>query len=77
MPLYSFRCTECSAEFETLVSGSDTPLCQACGSPKLERLLSSPSSHKGKTKATFSRAKAQAAREGHLSNFSKSEIKGK
>jgi putative FmdB family regulatory protein len=42
MPLYEYQCRACSHGFETLVrSGDDQPACPACGSPDIERLLSS------------------------------------
>ncbi len=40
MPLFSFHCTGCDSEFETLVLGSDQPTCPDCGSAHLEKLLS-------------------------------------
>lgn len=74
MPLHSYRCTACENTFETLVRSSDTPACPACGSEALERQVSQVAPD-GKLKAVANRARAQAAREGHLSNFSKSELK--
>ena len=74
MPLYSFQCTACKAEFETLVRSSDTPVCPECGSDKLERTIGylAPA---GKIDGLLSAGRAQAAREGHFSNYSKSELK--
>jgi putative FmdB family regulatory protein len=42
MPLYEYRCGECAKEFEALVlpSFGNVPACPACGSSKLEQLLS-------------------------------------
>ena len=40
MPLFSYHCTGCDNEFETLVLGSDQPCCPECGSAELEKLLS-------------------------------------
>ena len=40
MPLYAYRCTDCSKEFETLVRSGDTPECPVCQSAHLERQLS-------------------------------------
>ncbi|RIK78200.1 MAG: zinc ribbon domain-containing protein [Planctomycetota bacterium] len=45
MPLYEYTCTKCRDEFELLVRGSETPVCPACGSDRLERLLSVPAAH--------------------------------
>ena len=42
MPLYDFVCNACGHQFETLVRSGDTPACAACGSVKLERMLSLP-----------------------------------
>ncbi|CCG41873.1 FmdB family zinc ribbon protein [Magnetospirillum molischianum] len=76
MPIFSFRCTKCSEEFETLVMGSESPTCPACSSSALERLVSAPSVG-GKTEAALGRVRQQAAREGHFSNYSRSELKGR
>jgi len=40
MPLFSYHCTQCDTEFETLVTGSSQPGCPECGSVTLEKLLS-------------------------------------
>lgn len=74
MPLYSYRCTACDDCFETLVRSTDTPACPACGSDRLERLVSLTAAE-SKLKGVVQRARAQAAREGHFSNYSKSEMK--
>lgn len=74
MPLYTYRCTGCDAAFETLVRSTDTPACPSCGSEALERLVSMPALE-GKTREMMGRARAQAAREGHLSNYRRSELK--
>jgi putative FmdB family regulatory protein len=74
MPLYSYHCTACDDAFETLVRSSDTPTCPGCGSDKLERLVSQTAAE-SKLKGVVQRARAAAAREGHFSNYSKSEIK--
>ena len=42
MPLFDFRCTACQHQFEALVRGSTAPVCAACGSDVLEKLLSLP-----------------------------------
>jgi putative FmdB family regulatory protein len=43
MPLFEYRCEACEQVFEKLVRAQDTEpiVCPACGSDKLERLLSS------------------------------------
>jgi putative FmdB family regulatory protein len=48
MPLFDFLCLECGRVSETLLTGaSEAPACVACGSRKLKRLLSAPSSLSG------------------------------
>ena len=74
MPLYSYQCTQCQAEFEALVRSSDIPVCPHCGSDKLERLIGAIAPA-GKIDGLLASGRAQAAREGHFSNYSKSELK--
>ncbi len=76
MPLYSYQCSKCENQFETLVRSSDVPECAKCGSDKLERLLSAPAPE-GKSKGFAKKMRAAAAREGHLSNYSRSERGGR
>ena len=74
MPLYSFHCATCDSEIELLVGMNETPICQECGGTQLVRLLSRVApdlKHKGHAKAM----RSAAAREGHLSNFSRAERK--
>ena len=40
MPLFDFRCRGCGEEFEALVRAPVPPVCPACASADLERLLS-------------------------------------
>ena len=72
MPLYNYHCKECDKVTELLTGFSDKPACPNCGAPNMERLMYRPA-EPGKTKAIMKAARAQAAREGHLSNFSRSE----
>ncbi len=72
MPLYSYHCAGCDKEFELLVNFSDTPDCPTCGGNNLERLISI-TAPEGKSRSLAKSARAQAARAGHLSNFSRSE----
>lgn len=74
MPLYTFRCTGCDAVFETLVRSSDEPECPSCGGKALERQIA-PLAPAGKIDGLLKAGRAQAAREGHFSNYSKSELK--
>ena len=72
MPIYDYRCKDCNKTFELLVRGYDTPACPACGSQQLEKLLSRPAAP-GQTAGIISRARSQAAREGHFSNYKAAE----
>lgn len=73
MPIYNYRCTACEATFEKLMGMKDpTPVCPSCGSPEVSRQLSRVATT-GKAEAIFASARKQAAREGHFSNYSKSE----
>lgn len=72
MPLYSYQCTACSHEFEALVGASDVPACPSCQSQALQRLLSRPSAP-GTSGEALKTVRKAAAREGHFSNYSKSE----
>lgn len=72
MPLYDYHCPACSHHFEALVRPGSTPVCPQCGSGSLERQISAPVPP-GQSKAIIAAARRQAAREGHLSNFSKAE----
>lgn len=40
MPIHTYRCQSCGAEFSTLVRGGETPECPSCASVELERQLS-------------------------------------
>jgi putative FmdB family regulatory protein len=40
MPLFEYRCTRCTHEFEALVRNQTWPDCPACGAAKPEKLLS-------------------------------------
>lgn len=72
MPLYGFHCADCDKDSELLVGFSDKPRCPSCGSRKMERLVSRVAAP-GKSKSLVKAARARAAREGHLSNFSRKE----
>jgi putative FmdB family regulatory protein len=56
MPIYTYRCAACDAEFEQLVRSDTTVACPGCSGRKLERLMSltAPPSSGGKP-ADFSR----------------------
>jgi putative FmdB family regulatory protein len=72
MPLYSYHCGKCEKDVELLISSDDTPACPTCGGRKLQRLVSR-TAPEGKSRGLVKSARAQAAREGHLSNYSRSE----
>lgn len=42
MPLYEYRCSDCGAQFEELLSsaGAEDPACRECRSRRVTRLLS-------------------------------------
>jgi len=73
MPLYTYACSDCAAEFELLVRASDTPACPQCGSEKLQQQVSRICVDI-KYPAIAKSWRRQAAAEGDLSNFSKKEI---
>ncbi|QRG09756.1 zinc ribbon domain-containing protein [Xanthobacter dioxanivorans] len=74
MPLYNYHCPDCDKDSEMLVGVSETPACPSCGSLRLEQLVSRIAPE-GKLKAAAKVWRAQAAREGHASNFSAAERK--
>lgn len=66
MPIFEYRCRKCNVEFELLVRGGVAPVCESCGSPELEKLLSLPSiksesTHALALRAAKKRDKAQGA----------------
>jgi len=41
MPLFEYKCRDCGAKFETLVTSSAAEVaCKKCASPRVDRLLS-------------------------------------
>jgi len=72
MPLYDYRCAACSKTFELLVRASTVPSCPTCGSQQLEKQVSLPATP-GQSAGILKRARAQAAKEGHFSNYKASE----
>jgi putative FmdB family regulatory protein len=43
VPIYEYVCRKCEKQFEELVFGASQPVCPACQSPEVERILSSVS----------------------------------
>jgi len=76
MPIFSFQCSKCGEEFEALLRSGESASCPACASTEVDRQVSSPAIG-GRVKAAIGRARQQAAKEGHFSNYSSSELKGK
>jgi len=74
MPIYDYQCQGCGHQFETLVRGGVTPACPRCNSVALDKQVTAPLPP-GKSKAKLAAWRARAAREGHLSNYSKAEQK--
>ncbi|UFZ05387.1 zinc ribbon domain-containing protein [Bradyrhizobium ontarionense] len=74
MPFYSFHCAKCTEDVELLIGISEKPVCPNCGGRRLTRLPSLPAAP-ARSPGLIRAARAQAAREGHLSNFSRAERK--
>jgi len=73
MPLFDFYCKSCDKTFELLAKSSSKPVCPECNG-EIEKQLSriAPA---GKTAGILANARAQAAKEGHFSNYSSAEKK--
>lgn len=71
MPLYDFRCNTCNKTMELLAKPEHTPGCPECGDA-MEKLVSCPAAP-GKSAAIIASGRAQAAKEGHFSNYKASE----
>lgn len=66
MPIYDFACKACDNQFEALVRGTSIPVCPACSSAELERLLSMPVAHTtGTHQNALKAAKRRDARQGN------------
>ncbi|NLA76176.1 MAG: zinc ribbon domain-containing protein [Deltaproteobacteria bacterium] len=54
MTIYDYFCTECGSEMEILMTRSDDlPVCTRCGSKKLNKRISTPSSFSGNASSGF------------------------
>ena len=52
MPLYEYECQSCKNVIEALVRSVDESVsCEACGTPKMQKLMSVPSSPSVKSKS--------------------------
>ena len=76
MPLYSYNCQDCNADFELLVRSSDVPACPSCGSAKLQQRVAKICVEI-KYPAVAKSWRQRAAKEGDLSNFTKQETQTK
>ncbi len=72
MPIYDYRCPACGHCFEELVRLGETPNCPSCGAGSPEKLPSLPAAP-GRSQGVIKAARRAAAREGHLSNYTRSE----
>lgn len=72
MPIYEYHCPTCDKQFELLVRSSTVPACPHCGATKLDKCISAPQAP-GKSAGIIKRARARAAAEGHMSNYSAAE----
>jgi putative FmdB family regulatory protein len=72
MPLYEYHCPACDQRFELLVRSSTVPTCPHCGATTLTKCVSAPQPP-GRSAGIIKRARARAAAEGHMSNYSSSE----
>lgn len=72
MPIYAYHCPHCDDDFELLVRSTTLVACPQCGATELTKLVSLTAPQM-KSPGIIKRARARAAREGHLSNFSAAE----
>jgi putative FmdB family regulatory protein len=72
MPIYDYRCNACGCAFELLVRGGTMPQCKQCASPAVERQVSL-TAPQGTSAAIIASGRRAAAREGHLSHYSRAD----
>ncbi|MGM0453474.1 MAG: FmdB family zinc ribbon protein [Thermodesulfobacteriota bacterium] len=54
MPIYDYVCRDCGQNGEFLVTGNaDTPSCGSCGSSRMQKQLSAPSSFSGRASSSM------------------------
>ncbi len=68
MPLFNYHCAGCNTDFEALILGAEQASCPHCGGTALEQRLSRVAAD-AKTPGLVKRARAQATKEGHFSNY--------
>ncbi|WP_407279780.1 FmdB family zinc ribbon protein [Aromatoleum evansii] len=68
MPIFDYRCPVCDRTFELLVRSGEAPPCPHCGNTTLEKQVSAPAAPP-QSGELVKRARAQARREGHFSNY--------
>jgi len=62
VPIYEYSCRACEHAFEFLVRNENTPVCPACKSEDLDRLLSLPRVHsQGRKERSLRAAKKRDA----------------
>lgn len=71
MPLYDFHCNSCNKTIEMMAKHDHTPCCPECGDA-MQKLMSCPAPP-GQSAAIIASGRAQAAKEGHFSNYKPSE----
>jgi putative FmdB family regulatory protein len=72
MPIYEYHCPHCEQQFEKLVRSDTVVACPQCGATDVAKCVSAPQPP-GKSAGIIRRARARAAAEGELSNFSAAE----
>lgn len=50
MPLYEYECQKCHKQFEALVNAGQKPVCEFCGSPRVEKLISTFAARSGESR---------------------------
>jgi putative FmdB family regulatory protein len=56
MPIYDYECKSCGQSFEAFIRGAIKPMCEACGSGDVEKMLSLPAVHSEGTRANALKA---------------------